>query len=418
MNASKPRLPHFSFFEALASAPDEASVQWRTAKAGLVTLRMLDNWAEQGAEVITSNTWGVHAVRRTIMQIDKGDPLRALILNVLEAMRSAPEAMAVDATPQLFAYARGLEFDAQWALAADVYWTIIKHAMGDVPVMVSAYMYLGASERMLAKWKEATTAYKAAGTLAKLSGDTESVIRVQIAMGKLSIDRGNLPRAEQILDKAIAQAEKAGLEDIRAVALHDRADVAHHRGQFELAIDLAYKALNGTTEQAERDRVLSDMAASFFELGLKDAARDAHMILAATAQQQYGRWVATVNLLEIAATDGNEAIFEQYRRELAKASLPASLAVHYHFYTGQGYRSFGHRDMAIQALEKAVALAAEHGLNEILIKAEQSLDETRKGDATPMVTVSEGSTVDNYSPVIADVASAIHEMRALVSATA
>jgi hypothetical protein len=130
------------------------------------------------------------------------------------------------------------------------------------------------------------------------------------------------------------------------------------------------------------------------------------------------RWMSTVNLLEIAATDRNEASFEQYRRELAKAQLPASLAVHYHYYAGQGYRSFGHTGTSIQELEAAVGLAAEHGLNEILIKAEMSLEEIRKGQATTAAEASRAVTVDECSSAIADVASAIHEMRTLVSATA
>lgn len=418
MNESKPRLPHLAFFEALASSPDEASAEWRTTKAGLVTLRMFDNWADMGADVITENNWGVHAVRRTIMQIDAGNPLRALILNVLEGMRAVPDAPAAEVVPQLFAYARGLEFDAQWALAADVYQTIISHAraIADAHVVVSAHMYMGACLRVLTHWREATEAYKIAGRLAKAIGDQESVIRSEIATAKLAIDRGNLPKAEKILDRAIAHAERADQEEIRAVALHDRAAVAYHRQQYELAVHLNYQALSGIKDESERDRVLGDIASSFFELGLKDVARDAHLVIAATTQQQHTRWVSTVNLLEIAATDGNEAVFEQYRRQLASAALPASLAVHYHYYVGQGYRAFGKLDSATQALEQAIRIAGEHNLNEVLIKAEQSLEDIRQGRELRVACESTVPPAAETSAMVAAAATAIREMRALVAA--
>ena len=419
MNDTQVRLAHFPFFEALAKTPDESSSDWRTAKAGLLVLRMLDDWAEQGPEVITENVWGVHVVRRTVTLIDAGNPLRGLILNVLDTMREAPDGSPSDVIPQLMAYARGLEFDAKWALAADVYQTIIKraHPVFDAAAIVGAYMCLGACYRVVANWKEATVAYKAAGSLAGLRGDIESVIRSEIAMAKLSMDRGNFPKAEKILDKAIARADKAELEDIRAVALHDRATVAHHRGQFELAIQLGYEALNGTAEPSERDRVLGDIAASFFDFGLKDAARDAHMIIAATAQEQRTRWVSTINLLERTAPDGNEAAFEQYRRQLSNAPLPASLAAPYYYFVGQGYRAFEHVDAAIQALEQAVSVASEHELNEVLIRAEQSLDELRSGKASVGINASQPQVTVECSSAVADVANAIHEMRAVVGLT-
>lgn len=421
MTDTQVRLPHFPFFEALAKASSEDDPDWRSTKAGLLVLRLLDNWAMWGAEVITGNEWGVHVVRRAVTLIDDGNPLRALIMSVLDAMRKSPDSAPSDLIPQLFAYARGLEFDAKWALAADVYDTIIHKVAQpilDAQAVVKAYMSLGACYRMLADWKEATVAYKAAGSLAKLRGDMEGVIRSEIAMANLSISRGNLPEAEKLLDRAIARAEKLGLDEIRAVALHDRADVAHHRGQFELAIELAYQALNVLSDQSARDRVLADIAASFFELGLRDAARDAHMIVAATAGEQYLRWASTINLLEIAIIDHHEAAFEQYRRQLADAPLPAVLGVHYHYYLGNGYRRFGNAELAAKEFEKAVSVASGHSLNEMLIKAEHALDEVRSGHAAPSVGAPASASDATTSHVVAHVASAIHEMRSGIAAMA
>jgi len=89
------------------------------------------------------------------------------------------------------------------------------------------------------------------------------------------------------------------------------------------------------------------------------------MVLAATAQKQYVRLAATVNLMEIAAREGSEPIFELYRRQLATADLPLAIEVRVHYCTGLGYSAFGHLDSAMEQLEQARDLAARHSLNHL-----------------------------------------------------
>lgn len=182
------RLPHFVFFEALGEAKSEEDINWRTTTAGLMVLRLLDNWAMWGAEVITENEWGVHVVRRDVTRIDEGHPLREPIMSMLEAMRKSPERAPSDLIPHLMAYARALELDGKWALAADVYDTVI-HKIAqpiiDADAVVTAYLALGACYRMLADWKEAMAAYKAAGSLAKLYGHKEIVAEARAVVSQL-----------------------------------------------------------------------------------------------------------------------------------------------------------------------------------------------------------------------------------------
>jgi tetratricopeptide (TPR) repeat protein len=157
-----------------------------------------------------------------------------------------------------------------------------------------------------------------------------------------------------------------------------------------------------------KDRALADLAAIFYDIGLLSAAREANLMLAATAQEQYTRWVAVINLLEIAAFDGREPVFEQYKRELGEANLPPILSAYYNFYVGQGYRMLGKFDQARPALERAIDVASRHDVNEVIIKAEQSLLEIAKGDKL-------AARAENVSPSddVAKVADAVREMRAL-----
>src|SRR3712207_3703847 len=51
-------LRHLAFFEEL-SALDEGDAEWRAMSAGLVVLRLVDAWMEEGAHVVTGDAWGL-----------------------------------------------------------------------------------------------------------------------------------------------------------------------------------------------------------------------------------------------------------------------------------------------------------------------------------------------------------------------
>ena len=409
MDSSPRALPHLPFFEALATL-DESSDDWHAITAGLVTLRLFDAWIADGPGVVAAGAFGLRAVREAIGRVSRGNTTRALLTSVVDAMECAVVVQVPMVAPRLMAYARALQFDAKWALATDVYRTVLAraHPSEDADIVVNGNMQLGACLRVLGDMGQAAEAYGRAAQIARRTGDAVNVLRSQIAEANLAIDRGNLPHAEQILDRTIRQAKRKGLTEVWALATHERANVAHRRGSYELSVRLIHEALGSLRMPSARDRALADLAASFYELGVRSAARDAHLILAYTAQEQYSRWVATINLLEIAAVDRCEPVFEQYRRELAGASLPPMLAAYYELYLGQGYRMFERFEPARAALERAVVIASRHHLNEVLIKAEASLGQLRAGGlVVPRAAV-------KPSPAVARVASAIREMRALV----
>ena len=282
--------------------------------------------------------------------------------------------------------------------------------MEDADIVVAASIQLGVCLRATADWEEATASYTRAACVAAMVGDMVSVLRARVAEANMAMDRGNFPKDQTLLDEAIADATANALVDVRARALHSRAVVAIHRGDLEFAVRLAYDALRDQNDSAERDRILGDIAVAFYELGMRSAARDAYLILASTAQSQYSRWVAMINLMECAAADGREPVFEQYRRELLDVSLPSTLAAQYYYYVGEGYRLFGKSDQARTALSRSLALASQHGMNEVMIRVEQSLDQL--SDAG-VVIIAESPAP---TPEVEQVADAIHEMCELVSA--
>ena len=410
MSISEPKLQHLPFFEALARAK-EGSAEWRLTSAGLVTLRLFDAWLVEGPSVVAADAWGLRAVREAIEAVEHGSPARSILASIVDAMETARMVRVPLVAPRLLAYGRALQFEARWELAADVHQTVIAHAhpVEEADIVIAANMQLGACLRTLAEWDEATAAYARAGCAAAMSSDIVNVLRARIAEANIAIERGNLPYAQSILDDTIREADANRLGDIRSVAQHDRADIAFRRGQYDLAVTLGYQALEGYANASSRDRVLGDIAAAFYELGLRTAARDAHLILAATAQEQHTRWVATINLMECAAADGREPIFEQYRRELADASLPATLACHYYCHVGEGYKMFGKVEAARAALLRAVELAERHGMNQALFRAEQSLQSLEKADAGVVII----ANAPALTPEVERVATAVRSMREL-----
>jgi tetratricopeptide (TPR) repeat protein len=406
MDTAEPKLLHLPFFEALART-QEGSPEWRLTSAGLVTLRLFDAWVVEGPSVVAADAWGLRAVHEAIDAVDAA-PSKAILSSIVEAMEDAGNVRIALVAPRLLAYARALQFEGRWVLAADVHETVVAHAhpVEEADIVIAANMQLGACFRTLARWEEATAAFARAGCAAAMTSDIVGVLRARIAEAKVAIERGNLPYAQSILEDTTREAEANRLREVRSMALHDRADIAHRRGQYDLAVTLGYEALEGYTDPLSRDRVLGDIAVAFFELGLRTAARDAYLILAATAQDQHSRWVATINLMECAAADGREPMFEQYRRELADASLPTVLACHYYFYVGDGYRAFGRIDAARSALTRSLELAEKHGINQMIFKAEQSLQSLDKG----VVIIANAPAP---TPEVERVATAVRSMREL-----
>ena len=400
---------HLAFFEALGTL-DEGSKDWQATTAGMVVLRLVDAWYDEGAQIAAADAWGLAAVREAVQAMTPGDPARTILSGVVDAVATADRADFSVVATRLSAYGRALHFDAKWRLAADVYETLLMyaHPIDESDVFVNASMQLGYCLRMVGDFDQAAVAYADAGRIATSMGDVVGILRARIADARLSMSRGNLPRAEEILDDTIARATSESLHDVAGLALHERSSVAYERRDYTRAIRFAYDALSKLTGQSARDRVLADIAASFLELGVISAARDAFLVLAATAQEQYVRWVATLNLLEVSTFEGSEPRFETYRRELHCIQLPTILQVNYHLHVGNGYAAFGRAERARAALTAAAALAAEHRLNQLLFSAEDSL---RRLDAGERLLTERAATQVFAPDAVIDVATAIHAMR-------
>ena len=406
-------LRHLAFFEAVA-AHEEHQAEWRAATAGLVTLRLIDAWIDEGSEVVAPDSWNVRAVLKAIDAMDEGSTLPSILRSIVGAMQEAVGTTNVhDVIPRLAAYGRALEYEAEWMLALDVYDTIVAHThpLEESDAAAAAHIRRGYCLRTLGRLDSAQDAYRTASRIAATSGDMIGVLQARLGDAKIAVARGNLPQAEQVLDDTIARASTLGIADIHSKALQDRAMVAGMRGHHDLAIELAYDALRETAQQANRDRILNDIGTAFHMLGLRSVARDAFLVLSATAQEQYIRWVATLSLMGIAAEDGLEPAFDQFRRQLRASELPPELEIEYYLRLGRGSRRLGQDDQGQIALGKAVELSEHYGLYALLFEAEEAL-KVRKRNRPPQPTEEE-----IVPPRVAGVAEAVRHMRVAAVAT-
>lgn len=405
------RTRHLPFFTELASL-DDGDATWRSVSAGLVVLRLVDAWIEEGAAAVTADGWGVRSVEAAIEEMPAGQPARAVLASVVEALTmSSPGEMHAIA-PRLMAYARALEFDSRWALAVDVYETIIAHVhpTDESDVAIAAHLRLGTCLQKIGELEAASASFDAASGIATGVDDMFGVLRAQIGHAKIALARGNMPRAERMLDEAIAAAsQNSELAEVHAVALQDRADVAFHRARYDLAVELAYRSLEITRDPMNRDRLLSDIASAFYMLGVHSAARDAWLVLEATAQEQFSRWQASINLMEAAAREGSMTRFERYRRGLATIEFPPSIAAQFQLQTAESYEALSQFDDATEWAERARSLAERHGFHRTAFAAEAVVARVKRGQPSSPAAV-ERVVPDSLQAI----ATTISELRKLV----
>lgn len=401
---------HLPFFTELAALED-GDPSWRAVSAGLVVLRLVDSWIEEGSAAVSVDGWGIRSVEAAIEEMEEGLPARSVLRSVVTALKSSPPNDMRAIAPRLLAYGRSLDLDAKWALAADVYETVIAHVhpVEESDVAITAHLRLAMVLRHLGELDRSSATYESVRVLAQTTGDLVGALRAEVGCARIATLRGNLPSAESTLDGVIRQAAKHGLIDVHAHALHERADVAFLRGQYDMAVRFAYDALEQEGDPNNRDRLLADIAASFYMLGARSAARDAYLILEATGREQYQRWVAAINLMEIASVDGSATLFERYKRSLLQADLPMNLKAQLQLHLGEGYARLGNAEAARRALGAARNIASEYKFNQLLFAVEERL-----ANIEQLASPSLQTPVPSH---LADVAEKFHELRQQVALT-
>jgi tetratricopeptide (TPR) repeat protein len=384
-------LPHRAYIEALADAP-EGSPAWHAIVAGYAALQLFEGWLDGGLGATAPSMLELRRIRRYVEAVPETRGERRCLAQLVDRIETTSEAATgvfsesrAEVGRVLASYARLLQYDAQWGLAADVHRTLIEFArcVNDVPQLLDSMLMHGYSLRMASRLDEASEAYAALRVAAIAAHDERYRLESHLSDAKVAVDRGNFPAARELLDRTIAEARDAECWVVVAKALTDRARIAATQGDLELSLTCSHEALELSTDPLGRERILANIALTFAQMGLREAARDAGLLVAATAQDRSTRIAAIINLMELAHLDGRELVFEQYRRELARESLTPNLEAEFLRSSAEGLRRFGRTNEATSAAERMLQVAERHGLHELVIRAESLLAEIEMPPTTP-----------------------------------
>jgi tetratricopeptide (TPR) repeat protein len=364
---------HQVYFDTLGSMK-EGTPAWCSVFAGLSVLRLVDAYGESSSAPNRAGWPLVHSVRAVIDQMSEGDLIRGLLTTVVDALSKA-NGIDDRVCNTLIAYGRALDYEASWGLATDVFSAAAKLAKPEKNprLAVEANIAVGGAARRNGEWETSARAYSQAAYLADTLGDRPGVLTVQVGIANTYLIKGNLPLAQSILDDVLIQARDLELPDIQGTALHSRAALAAHRGEYAEGLKFAHEALNLTSNTTQKDFVLADIGAMFSELGLRDSARDAHLVLVATSQSRFVQWSAMLNLMELASLDGMEDTFDAYARELAPQPLGVWIRAHYLLFLGEGFDRLGRIEAAVEALEEAARFADSNQIHQVAFKAQTAL---------------------------------------------
>jgi tetratricopeptide (TPR) repeat protein len=368
---------HQVYFDTLGSMKED-SASWRSVFAGLSVLRLVDSYVDAASGAPAVNWAQLHSVRTALENVAEGDPVRAVLNNLVEELASRTK-VDDSVCAALLAYGRTLDAEANWGLATDVFGSVAKLTRPEknARLAVDANVAMGGAARRGGDWETSARAYSQAAYIADTMGDRQGVLTVQVGIANTYLAKGNLPQAQSILDDVVLQARDQHFPAVEADALHSRAALAERKGLPHEALALAHLALPLMGDTAARDVLLQDIGAIFMELGMNDAARDAHLVVVATGRTKFVRWLALINLLELASIDNMRVVFDNYARELTAAPLSPWLRANFLVSHGQGLERFGSIDMAEEVLQESISYAEAHQFHQVAFTAQDALSKVR-----------------------------------------
>lgn len=400
-------MSHQAYFEFLAGS-DQHAPAWHPVLGGLAVLRLIDS--RLGGEPGRTSDWtSCESAKSAVMSLREGDPVRSILLQLIDSV-AADEVQRDVIGRGLLAYGRALNFEGRWGLACDVFGTAdrIAGAPHSIPISIESNVALGAAARRMSDWETSAHAYSRAYHLAETIADRSSALLVEAGRATTHMVRGNLPAAESMLEGVIDEARSAGLNDVLGRALHTRMSILHQRGEYAEAVRAGHEALDAMTDLTARDGVLSDIAAAFGGMGMNEPARDGYLIVAATAQSQWVRWQATLNLMELAALDDREADFDAYARELETAPLDPRLRAHYYIYLGTGQQQFGKDAEAEASITEGLSVAEQNQLYQLAHEATVALATLKSHAASQRALIAPPTEVPLF---LREIASELSDLR-------
>jgi len=272
-------------------------------------------------------------------------------------------------------------------------------AEGELGSAVDAARFRARVSRKLARWEDAVHWYGVARSVAEEAGEKRKLAMVMDGLGNAYRDRGNLPRAREILGQVLALGRREGDRHAEAVAHHDLMTVEKLSGNLEEAVAHGWAASQRYEDREGRLKALFDLAGVLKESGELSAAWDAYSVVAAQIGSHEYRLMSVDGLAHVAALRGQEGRYEALRSrvdQMAWREASPVIQAQVLLYRGLSLQALWRLAEAKDWLERALAYAEKHGLSQRIFEAERALGDlesvprrTAAGGTSPGLEVGE-----------------------------
>jgi tetratricopeptide (TPR) repeat protein len=364
---------HTPFLEVLGRVRAR-SPRWYRCRAGLLVLELVDLvWLTRRG----STEVGQHrrlAIRRAVARV-RPKATRAALDEVLHlvALDAGPQPEALQA---LIGYGKRLEYESEFRLASHVYLMVIFYAtqIGRAALVAEAYEHHGNCMRDRGDSRAAMTSYATGLAVAVRHRNTGARLRIAVAQANVYLGLKDPSSACKVLDPLLRRARTLGDSDLLMRMAHTRANAAHQLRHYTRALFFFAEAMQHCRELNSCGRLLNDIALTLWELGFVGDARKVWIVSSqSTRGDSFARWAAIINLLMVAHRRRDETGFDQHRRALESAPMPARLLVAYWREIGAGSTALGRPAEAQAAYRHAAGFAARYGYSKELAELQELL---------------------------------------------
>jgi tetratricopeptide (TPR) repeat protein len=396
-------LAYEAYFDALKPL-NTSTDAWKSIVAGLVVLRLVDDWLDEGVSAIAKNPANVQAVREAIARVPEKDPVRSMLCNIIDIVTQSEQAAVQTIAASMFDYGRILHNVNYWTLARDVLISLLRRAgiAQDNEITAQAARHLGRILKHLGQLDASDRMYSIAVQASSVINQHGFSLTARMGAVPNLISRGRFIEASIALDAITTDVESLGLMDYMGDVLQDRAWIMCMRKNYHAALPIYKTSLMYPSIPPATDRRLLSLGGTLVGCGYHDAAKKILIPLQEQVQEETVRSQAMINLLEIAAKERDRQAFVRYRAEL-DGNLPLpELQVHYHLYLGKGYQNFWRPMAAMEERQTALAIATEYGLHQLRALVLDDIHDTdkppeRDNNSSPINTKIRGASQDKVS---------------------
>ncbi len=322
-----------------------------------------------------SRTYQIDGIRKELDDGLNDDPEQACWLRVLEGAEAEAYGVVLSA---MLEWGPIVEGHGHLHGAQEIHGLAYELAAttGSLESAVDAARFKARVFRMRAEWEQAEVWYESARKLAEGLGDRRKLAVVLDGLANTYRDKGNLPRARELLGRVMELGRDEGDRYASAIACHDLMTVEKLSGNLGDAIQYGWRAVEEYESSDGRLRALFDLAGVLRECGELPAARDAYAIVASRVESFEHRILSLDALAFIAALNGDGQAHRRLRVKMDEEGWDSASAVYRAqmlFYRGLSARALGEEAEARRWLERSLRLAEAHRLSKLIFDAEEAL---------------------------------------------